>query len=127
LTDRGSIAPLVAGYLALIMMAAFGAIAVGAGMIAGHRIQGVADFAVIYAHDRAVIAGMPQASDLRRELQAFLRAAPSAQALMIEVADVRATGEVSELRLCARYRDVIFRLDSYLICKSAKAQSFIVP
>ena len=45
MSDRGSVAPLVAGYLALILLAAFGALAVGAGIIAGHRIQGVADFA----------------------------------------------------------------------------------
>ena len=127
MNDRGSIAPLIAGYLALILLAAFGAIAVGAGMIAGHRIQGVADFAVLYAHDRSVTAGIPDASDLRVEVQEFLRAAPSAQGLRIEVADVAALGEVSELRLCGRHREVLFGLDSYLICKSSRAQSFIVP
>ena len=48
MSERGSIAPLIAGYLALILLAAFSAVAVGAAMIAGHRIQGVADFAVLY-------------------------------------------------------------------------------
>ena len=127
MNERGSIAPLIAGYLALILLASFGAIAVGAGMIAGHRVQGVADFAVLYAHDRSVTAGVPDLIELRRELQEFLRVAPSAKSLKIEVADVVALGEVSELRLCARYREVLFGLDSYLVCKSARAQSFVVP
>ena len=35
--------------------------------------------------------------------------------------------EMSELRLCARYRDALFGLDSYLICKNSRAQSFVVP
>ena len=72
-------------------------------------------------------AGVPDLIDLRRELQEFLRVAPSAKSLKIEVADVVALGEVSELRLCARYREVLFGLDSYLICKSSRAQSFVVP
>lgn len=127
MNERGSIAPLIAGYLALILLASFGAIAVGAGIIASHRVQGVADFAVLYAHDRSVTAGIPNLTDLRRELQEFLRVAPSAKSLKIEVADVTAVGEISELRLCARYRDVLFGLESYLICKSSRAQSFVVP
>ena len=40
---------------------------------------------------------------------------------------VDSVDEISELRLCARYRDVLFGLDSYLICKSSRAQSFVVP
>jgi hypothetical protein len=126
-SDRGSVAPLVAGYLALILLAAFGAVAVGAGLIAGHRIQGVADFAVLYSHDRAVVAGIPEVSALRRELQYFLNWASSAQSLEIVVAEIAAADEVSELRLCARYREVIFGLDSYLICKNSRAKSYLVP
>jgi hypothetical protein len=125
--DRGSIAPLIAGYLALILLAAFGAVAVGAGMIAGHRIQGVADFAVLYAHDRAVVAGIPDQSKLRIELQGFIGKAMSARSLDIALAEIIAAGEVSELRLCARYREVLFGIDSYLICKSASAKSYVVP
>ena len=45
---------------------------------------------------------------------------------VVEV-DLTALGEVTELRLCGRYRDVLFGLDSYLICKSSRAQSFVVP
>jgi hypothetical protein len=126
-SDRGSVAPLVAGYLALILLAAFGAVAVGAGIIAGHRIQGVADFAALYSHDRAVVAGTPEVSALRRELQYFLSRARSAQSLQIVVAEIGAVDEVSELRLCARYREVLFGLDSYLICKSSRAKSYLVP
>ena len=72
MSDRGSVAPLIAGYLALILLAAFGAVAVGAGIIAGHRIQGVADFAVLYSHDRSVVAGIPDSSSLKLQLQDFL-------------------------------------------------------
>jgi len=126
-SDRGSVAPLVAGYLALILLVAFGAVAVGAGIIAGHRIQGVADFAVLYSHDRAVVAGIPEMSALSRELQYFLSRARSAQSLQIVVAEIAAVDEVSELRLCARYREVLFGLDSYLICKSSRAKSYLVP
>lgn len=127
MNDRGSIAPLIAGYLALILLAAFGAVAVGAGMIAGHRIQGVTDFAVLYAHDRAVVAGIPDQSTLRMELQSFIGKAVSARALDIALAEIIASGEVSELRLCARYREVLFGIDSYLICKSSSAKSYVVP
>ena len=127
MSDRGSVAPLVAGYLSLILLAAFGAVAVGAGIIAGHRIQGVADFAVLYSHDRAVVAGIPEMSALSRELQYFLSRARSAQSLQIVVAEIAAVDEVSELRLCARYREVLFGLDSYLICKSSRAKSYLVP
>ena len=32
-----------------------------------------------------------------------------------------------ELRLCARYREVLFGIDSYLICKNSRAKSYLVP
>lgn len=127
MNERGSIAPLIAGYLALILLAAFGAVAVGAGMIAGHRIQGVTDFAVLYAHDRAVVAGIPDESSLRVGLQTFISKAESARSLDIAVAEIAAAGKVSELRLCARYRGVLFGLDSYLICRTSSAKSYEVP
>jgi len=126
-SDRGSVAPLIAGYLALILLAAFGAVAVGAGIIAGHRIQGVADFAVLYSHDRSVVAGIPDSSALKLHLQAFLGRATSAQSLEIVVAEIAVVDEVSQLRLCARYREVLFGLDSYLICKNSRAKSYLVP
>ena len=125
--DRGSVAPLVAGCLTLILLAVFGVLVVGAGIIAGHRIQGVADFAVLYSHDRAVVAGIPEVSALRRELQYFLSRARSAQSLEIVVAEIAAVDEVSELLLCARYREVLFGIDSYLICKNSRAKSYLVP
>jgi hypothetical protein len=126
-SDRGSVAPLIAGYLALILLAAFGAVAVGAGIIAGHRIQGVADFAVLYSHDRSVVAGIPDSSSLGLQLQDFLGRASSAQSLEIVVAEIAVVDEVSQLRLCARYREVLFGLDSYLICKNSRAKSYLVP
>ena len=43
------------------------------------------------------------------------------------VAEIAAADEVSELRLCARYREVLFGLDSYLICKNSRAKSYLVP
>uniref|UniRef100_UPI00404841AA hypothetical protein n=1 Tax=Aquiluna sp. TaxID=2053504 RepID=UPI00404841AA len=127
MSDRGSVAPLIAGYLALILLAAFGAVAVGAGIIAGHRIQGVADFAVLYSHDRSVVAGVPDLSSLKLQLQDFLGRATSAQSLEIVVAEIAVVDEVSQLRLCARYREVLFGLDSYLICKNSRAKSYLVP
>ena len=126
MSERGSIAPLIAVYLALILLAAFSAVAVGAAMIAGHRIQGVADFAVLYSHDRAVVGGIPDENLLRPQLQDFLARATSAKSLEIVLAEIAATGEVSELRLCARYREVLFGLDSYLICKDSRAKSYLV-
>lgn len=127
MSDRGSVAPLIAGYLALILLAAFGAVAVGAGIIAGHRIQGVADFAVLYSHDRSVVAGIPDSSSLGLQLQDFLGRASSAQSLEIVVAEITVVDEVSQLRLCARYSEVLFGLDSYLICKNSRAKSYLVP
>lgn len=127
MSDRGSVAPLIAGYLALILLAAFGAVAVGAGIIAGHRIQGVADFAVLYSHDRSVVAGIPDPGSLKLQLQDFLGRATSAQSLEIVVAEIAVVDEVSQLRLCARYREVLFGLDSYLICKNSRAKSYLVP
>lgn len=127
MSDRGSVAPLIACYLALILLAAFGAVAVGAGIIAGHRIQGVADFAVLYSHDRSVVAGIPDSSALKLHLQDFLGRATSAQSLEIVVAEIAVVDEVSQLRLCARYREVLFGLDSYLICKNSRAKSYLVP
>ena len=127
MSDRGSVAPLIAGYLALILLAAFGAVAVGAGIIAGHRIQGVADFAVLYSHDRSVVPGIPDSSSLKLQLQDFLGRASSAQSLEIVVAEIAVVDEVSQLRLCARYREVLFGLDSYLICKNSRAKSYLVP
>ena len=127
MSDRGSVAPLIAGYLALILLAAFGAVAVGAGIIAGHRIQGVADFAVLYSHDRSVVSGIPNSSSLKLQLQDFLGRATSAQSLEIVVAEIAVVDEVSQLRLCARYREVLFGLDSYLICKNSRAKSYLMP
>ncbi len=46
MSDRGSIAPLVATYLALILLSSLGLLSVATAMLASHRIQGVADFAV---------------------------------------------------------------------------------
>ena len=127
MSDRGSVAPLIAGYLALILLAALGGLAVGAGIIAGHRIQGVADFAVLYSHDRSVVAGIPDSSALKLHLQDFLGRATSARSLEIVVAEIVVEDEVSQLRLCARYREVLFGLDSYLICKNSRAKSYLVP
>ena len=55
MNDRGSLAILVAGYLALIITLFLGGLAVAIGLVAQNRIQGVADSAVLYAHDRACL------------------------------------------------------------------------
>lgn len=52
--ETGSIVILLATYLSIILLSVIGFASVGMTILAAHRIQGVADFAVLYGHDRAV-------------------------------------------------------------------------
>ena len=123
--DRGSIAPLVAGYLALIILTILGSAAVGLSMIAVNRVQAVADAAVLYAHDRSVTRGIPSQSTLRLKAQEFLITAPSAKRIGVSSIQVRVSGAVSELELCARVANPL-SLGAIEVCRVAKAESFIL-
>lgn len=126
--DRGSIAPLIASYLALILLATFGVGAVGLAMVSGNRIQGVADYALLFAHDRAILAGIPQEADLQSEVAHFLATAASAQQLKIVALEIWADGPTSHLRLCARYENLLgIGVRSSLICRQSAARSYELP
>ena len=127
MSDRGSIAPLVATYLALILLSSLGLLSVATAMLASHRIQGVADFAVLYGHDRSVIAGIPKAERLRQQVSFFVESAESAKELEILNLQTWVQGGVSNVRLCARYQDSFgLSLSSMTICRQASAKSFLV-
>lgn len=128
MSDRGTISPLVAAYLSLVLSVAIGAASVGIAIVAGHRVQGVADFALLHAHDRSVTAGKVDQSELERHLAYFLSSAPSAARLEVLTAEVETDGELSRLRLCARYRSVLgLGFDSFISCRQSKAKSYLVP
>jgi len=124
--DEGTIAPLVAAYLALITTVVLLSSNVVAAMAFAHRVQGVADSAVVYGHDRSLLAGRPQLAELRHSVEVFLRAAPSAKRLDIVVLNVSATGARSEVELCAQLNYPL-SLGSGVVCKKATAQSFLLP
>ena len=127
MSERGSIAILLATYLSIILLAVIGFGSVGIAMLAGHRIQGVTDYAVLYGHDRAARAGKPSAGRLEVEVRNFLESAVSADRLEIVSADSWVAGENSHLRLCARYRDLFgLRVSSMIVCREAAAKSFLV-
>lgn len=128
MNDRGSIAPLVAAYLALIILSLVGLLSLSTAMLASHRIQGVADFAVLFGHDRSIVAGIPQAAKLREQVAVFIQSAPSAKQLDISSLQTWVEDGVSNLRLCARFQDSFgLRLSSMTICRQASAKSFLIP
>ena len=126
MNQRGSLAILVAGYLALLLTLFIGGSALALGLIAQNRIQGVADAAVLYAHDRAVTKGIPDRSKLTNLVANFLSSAPSAQQLEIRTFEVRVDGVTSTLLLCAEHSDPMGLFSLGQICKSSKAESFLV-
>lgn len=125
--DTGSIVILLATYLSIILLSVIGFASVGMTMLAAHRIQGVADFAVLYGHDRSVRAGKPVAGQLNVEVKRFLSSAQSAERLQVISADSWVAGEISHLRICARYQDLLgLRIDSLTICRESAAKSFLI-
>lgn len=125
--EQGSIVILIANYLAIILLLAIGFGSVGIAILAGHRIQGVSDYAVLYGHDRSVRAGKPSAARLESEVRNFLESATSAERLDIVSAESWVEGENSFLKLCARYRDLFgLRVSSMVVCREAAAKSFLV-
>lgn len=127
MSDRGSIAPLIATYLGLILLSLLGLLSLASAMLASHRIQGVADFAVLYGHDRSVIAGIPQTERLRQQVKVFIDSAQSANALQITGLQSWVKDGVSNVRICARHKDSFgLGLSSVTICRQASAKSFLV-
>jgi hypothetical protein len=124
--DEGTIAPLVAAYLALIVMVILLSSNVVSATAFAHRVQGVADAAVVYGHDRSLLAGIPQTGQLRDSIETFLQSAPSAKRLDIVVINVQVSGPKSELELCAQLQYPL-TLGSGVVCKRASAQSFLLP
>ncbi len=126
MNDRGSLAILVAGYLALILTLLLGGLAVAIGLVAQNRIQRVAGSAILYAHDRAVTKGVPDPEKLMKSIASFLAKAPSAKQLELISIESQVSGVTSTILLCAGHRDQIGRYLSGVICKSASAESFLV-
>lgn len=125
-SDAGSIAPLVAGYLALVVMVSLMATNVIAAMAMSHRVQGVADAAVVYAHERSLRVGIPMAATLNQQLGDFLSSAPSATRLNLVSAKIQVQGASSILVLCSSFQ-LPLSPKVVLICKEAKAQSYLIP
>jgi predicted benzoate:H+ symporter BenE len=126
LTERGSLAILVSGYLALTLTLFLGGYSVALGLISQNRVQGVADSALLYAHDRAVTKGVPEKRKLDEALATFLRTAPSATQLEVASFDTSVSGVQSTLVLCALHSDPLQRILVGRICKQSKAESFLV-
>ena len=126
-TDSGTIAPLVAGYLALILLTLCGSAAVGLTMIATNRVQGITDAAVLFAHDRSIVRGVPDQNRLQQHAASFLATAPSVKRIRVLNYQIASQGAVTELTLCAGVQNPLWALGEITICKSARAESFIVP
>lgn len=127
MSERGSVAPLVAGYLALILLMLFGSAAVGLSIIATNRVQAVADAAVLFGHDRSITRGIPSESGLQREVAIFLQQAPSARRINIVYTRSTVTGAISQVELCARVSNPLWEAHQILVCRTARAESFVIP
>lgn len=124
--ERGTVAPLVAGYLALILLTLFGSAAVGVSLIASNRVQGIADATVLFAHDRSVTRGIPNQSQLQFHAAQFLSAAQSVRRITVRSYQLSAVGAVSTLTLCAGVQNPLWILGEMTMCRQARAESFIV-
>ncbi len=128
MNERGTIAILLSTYLSIILLSIVGFSSVGIAVLAGHRVQGVADFSVIYGHDRAVRAGKPNPNKLATEIRSFLAQSPAARRLELVSVDSWVTADNSNVRICARYQDLFgLRISSMTICRQAAAKSFLLP
>lgn len=124
--DSGTIAPLVAGYLALLVMVFLMATNVLATLVFASRLQGLTDLAVVYAHERSLRVGRPQVAEFREQLSHYLTNAPVAQDMYLEVVNVRTSGTRSTLELCAGIR-LPLSPGGGVICRTASAESFLIP
>ncbi len=125
LSDRGTIAPLLAGYLALLVLTFLLATYVIATMTFASRLQGVVDLGAIYAHERSLRVGQPKGLEYRDALAHYLANAPAAKAMAIEVMNLRISGAKSTLKLCAVF-EYPLAVGSGVICRSATAESFLL-
>ena len=117
----------VATYLSLLILAIIGSSAVVTALVASNRVQGVADMAVLYAHDRAVTNGMPNKNLLVAGVGEFLRSAESAKRLEIVAISAAVESAESSLGLCARYQNPLgVGINSAVICRSSRAESFLI-
>lgn len=123
--DSGTIAPLVAGYLALLVMVFTMATNVVAGMAFANRVQGVADLGLLYAHERSLRVGIPQLADLETNFAHYFRYSKAAQGMTWEGARFEIQGPRSILELCVRFRFPI-SFDQRVVCRKSSAQSFLV-
>jgi hypothetical protein len=126
MNERGSLAILVAGYLALILTLFIGGFSVAMALIAQNRIQGVVDSAILYAHDRAAVRGVPDSDKLQQAAASFLANAPSAKQLELISVETSVTDVKSTLVLCASHIDPMGKYLAGKICKVANAESFLV-
>lgn len=126
LNQRGSLSILVSGYLALLLTLFLSGTALALGLIAQNRIQGVADSAVLYAHDRAITRGVPDQDRLSNSVLHFLSIAPSAQQLDIRSVETKVVGVTSVIQLCAAHKDPMGWFSLGQICQISKAESFLV-
>ena len=123
--DKGTIAPLIAGYLALLVMTFLLATNVIATMTFASRLQGVVDLGAIYAHERSLRVGQPKGVEYRDALAHYLANAPAAKAMALEVINLRISGVRSTLELCAVF-EYPLAVGSGVICRSATAESFLL-
>lgn len=128
MNDRGSVAPLIAGFLSLILAAGLMAISSLTVLVTSQRLQGLVDAAVIFAHDQSHSRGNPIASQLDKKVQEFLAQAPSAKSLQITRVKSWIEGSASGVEICARWQDplLVQILLAREICRTAKAKSFVV-
>jgi len=125
-SDSGTIAPLVAGYLALMVMVFLMASNVIASQVFASRLQGLTDLAVVYSHERSLRLGRPQATEFREHLSHYLANAPVAKAMSIEVINLEISGPRSRLELCAVFKFPLAP-GSGAICRTGSAESFLIP
>lgn len=123
--EKGSIAVLVAGLLALELTLLLGGASVALSLVAQNRIQGIADAAVLYAHDQARTKDLPSQQKLQLAVQQFLITAESAQQIEVVSANAEVDGKDSKLVLCVRHLDALAGFGPGVICKTAKARSYL--
>lgn len=125
--ETGSIAPLIAGYLALIILVMLGSASVGVMMIASNRVQAVTDAALLFGHDRSVSRGAPDQKTLQRKITEFLERAPSANRIEVSLAESFVAGKISGLKLCANVENPLIPGSKLELCKTTRAESFEIP
>ncbi len=123
--DKGTIAPLIAGYLALLILVFMLSANVVSAMALANRLQGVADLGLIYAHERSLRVGNPQLAALRTNLDHYLNNI-AASGLEMQTVRVFVSGPRSTVEICARVR-LPLSLENHMICKRSSAQSYLVP